>query len=664
MAKKRMQLNTKMILAFLATAVISIIIGIIGTTSNHKLTDNIKYFGNQTLPEVKHITIIQDEIDRIIGNMDKLLNPELTLTQRAQVKKDIADARNIYRNSFNVFKNLNETEEEKEHLNEFINAVTAWANANDKSFQIGQEIEESGILNPAKFKTLIEIFIKDHHKTTNALSHYIMTGKSFKGGTDHTACNFGKYLDTFNSTNPNITMLMNSITEPHKKWHKHIKEIKNLLSKGQKTKAQKLYLEIFYPLAENELFPVFNNLIDKSEIIQDKYKQLNDHTFNYSNKQKIKTTAMLKKISELVYEKAEKRKHTAFVASKTSLWIQIVVVILGTIFAVILGIVISFSISNPLRKIIERLNQGSLQVAEASGQVSNASQHMASGASQQASSLEESSSSLEEMSSMTKQNAENARQANQLADQANHATTEGKASMEKMITAINKIKSSSDETANIIKTIDDIAFQTNLLALNAAVEAARAGEAGKGFAVVAEEVRNLAQRSAEAAKNTSALIEESRENSQNGVAVSQEVSESLNNISGSITKVSSLVAEVSAASEEQSKGIEQINMAVAEMNSVTQSNAANSEESAAASEELSAQAKELGTMVDELVMLVNGQVEKREEDSFSHHAIQPTKNIHKQKTTTIVAKPSTKNYKTSSTPSDIIPLDDNDFDDF
>jgi methyl-accepting chemotaxis protein len=186
------------------------------------------------------------------------------------------------------------------------------------------------------------------------------------------------------------------------------------------------------------------------------------------------------------------------------------------------------------------------------------------------------------------------------------AVEKSRDAMTRMGHAITKIKGSSDQTAKIIKTIDEIAFQTNLLALNAAVEAARAGDAGKGFAVVAEEVRNLAQRSAEAAKNTAALIEESQQNANDGVAVSNEVGGILAQIVESVQKLTQLIGEVSAASDEQSKGILQIGTAVTEMDKLTQSNAANAEESASASEELAAQAKELGDMVEVLVGIVKG----------------------------------------------------------
>ncbi len=297
---------------------------------------------------------------------------------------------------------------------------------------------------------------------------------------------------------------------------------------------------------------------------------------------------------------------TAKSRSETATILGVVALALGVLIGVIVIPSVTRSITRPVTQVIEALTSGAEQVASASYQVAESSRQMAEGASEQASSLEETSASLEEMSSMTKQNADNARRASSMANDARTSAEKGRDAMLRMTDAISRIKDSSDKTAKIVKTIDEIAFQTNLLALNAAVEAARAGEAGKGFAVVAEEVRNLAQRSAEAAQTTTTLIEDSQRNADNGVAVSTDVAKILKEIADGVEKMTLLIGEVSAASNEQALGIEQVNTTVSQMDKVTQTNAANAEESASASEELTAQAKELTEAVRILKGIVMG----------------------------------------------------------
>ena len=317
-------------------------------------------------------------------------------------------------------------------------------------------------------------------------------------------------------------------------------------------------------------------------------------------------------------------------------------------------------LGRPLRRIISRMESGAGQVAQASDQVSSSSQSMAEGASEQASSLEETSASLEQMNSTIRQNAKNAQDANGMAEEARKMSAKGNEAMTRLAQTIGKIKTSSDQTASILKTIDEIAFQTNLLALNAAVEAARAGEAGKGFAVVAEEVRSLAQRSAEASKSTAQLIEDACKNAEQGVNVANEAEESLSQIDATVAKVTDLINLVSAASTEQADGIDQISKAVGQMDQVTQSNAASSEESAAASEELSAQAQELTSMVDELVQTVFGAASKVGSASSAGHSI-AKKPITRMSQPTRRASVQTRSSKRVE---QIFPLDDDDLSGF
>ena len=255
-----------------------------------------------------------------------------------------------------------------------------------------------------------------------------------------------------------------------------------------------------------------------------------------------------------------------------------------------------------LDQALQQTAGGAGQVAAAAGEIAQGSQQLAQGSSEQASTLEEITASLHEITDMTEGNAATAAEMQELSHGNQTTAGKGLESVQQLTAAMQQIKASSDATAKIVRTIDEIAFQTNLLALNAAVEAARAGDAGKGFAVVAEEVRALALRSADAARNTATLIEESVENAETGVRLNENVLTNLQELASSATQLTDMVGRIAQASKQESQAIEQINVAVEQLNQVTQQSAANAEESAAASEELTGQARQMLTMVEEFTL--------------------------------------------------------------
>jgi len=280
----------------------------------------------------------------------------------------------------------------------------------------------------------------------------------------------------------------------------------------------------------------------------------------------------------------------------------------GAVIAILVLVVVLIArgIAKPVMLVNREIAEASRSLESASMQVSSSSQELSSGSSELASSIEEMTSSLEELQSIIEANSKNVNQAEMLMKETSGDTTRLSERMAELKRSLTDIAGNSKRIAKIIKVIDDIAFQTNILALNAAGEAARAGDAGKGFAVVAEQVKSLAQKSADAAKETADLIERAIDSVSEGESLGESVMEAQLGVKEKAGKVETLLDEVNRASKEQLKGANQITQGGTQINSVVQATAASSEENAAAGEELLAQAEGLKQNAGRLDLLVTG----------------------------------------------------------
>ena len=277
------------------------------------------------------------------------------------------------------------------------------------------------------------------------------------------------------------------------------------------------------------------------------------------------------------------------------------------------------TMNSELRRIVSQVQSASSLVSSAANEVAQGSADLAQRTEEQASALEETASSIEELNATVQQNADNSVQASRLAEQARSQVEVGAQTVQKTIGAVRSIHESSEQIADIISMIDEIAFQTNLLALNAAVEAARAGEHGRGFAVVAGEVRKLAQNSSDAANQIKELIETSVDRAEEGLRLANDSGIALQDILLSAKKVNDLVGEIANASREQASGLSQVSTAVMQMDQVTQQNAALVEQTSAASQQLGEQAGQMRKLMEFFSM---EQQHSATSGSFLAHAAQ------------------------------------------
>ena len=255
-----------------------------------------------------------------------------------------------------------------------------------------------------------------------------------------------------------------------------------------------------------------------------------------------------------------------------------------------------------MSSMISDISETSQTLRTAANEIATGNTDLSQRTEEQAASLEETAASMEELTATVRQNAENAQQANKLASSASDVAVKGGSVVAEVVQTMDGITQASRKIADIIGVIDEIAFQTNILALNAAVEAARAGDQGRGFAVVAAEVRNLAQRSANAAKEIKGLISDSVSKVESGSRLVDTAGKTMEEIVQSVKRVTDIMAEISAASQEQRGGIEQVNNAVTQMDKVTQQNAALVEEAAAAAKSMEDQTGAMAEMVGQFML--------------------------------------------------------------
>jgi methyl-accepting chemotaxis protein len=617
---KNWSLRVKLLGGFLLTAAITLVVGTLAYVQLTSLAHESAEISNGDLPGVGLSHDIKAELALTGQALRTLMSSEVPKADRQRQLVNISKARENVAKDVEAYAKLEVDPKAKDLFEDFKTKIAATRAANDKALGLAKQLEESDLLKPDELQGELQLFIGDHYKVEVKLLELIMGGKQFEGGDDPTACNFGKWLAKFKTENKVLNESLQAIIPHHNAFHKSVAEIKQAMSgKGGAAKAKTILHEVTEPAAL-QVFANYAKMSQEAKKSQELFGGMAEVLFGESRVKMNESLAAADALGDFHWTEAEKASKDLGLRAAFSKAVALVGMILGVVIAIILGFVLTRSITGPvlqgvsfaksmaegdftrtldinqkdeigvlaqalndmvgrLRQVVADVRSATDNVASGSEELSASSESLSQGATEQAAAIEEVSSSMEQMSSNIKQNADNSQQTQKIALQAAKDAQEGGVAVGKAVVAMKNI-------AEKISIIEEIARQTNLLALNAAIEAARAGEHGKGFAVVAAEVRKLAERSGNAAGEISEL-------STSTVTISEKAGEMLTKLVPDIQRTADLIQEIAAASSEQNSGAEQINKAIQQLDSVIQQNASASEEMASTSEELSSQAQQL-----------------------------------------------------------------------
>ncbi|GAB6088574.1 methyl-accepting chemotaxis protein [Spirochaeta dissipatitropha] len=616
---KNLRLGVKLIGGFSLVAAIVLVVGVIGLIGSMQLSDDITEIGQVRLPSIENLLRVEIAAEQLLLSQRTLMSEQLDMAERNSYMQEFNVARDEFWQYWAIFEALPANEEELRLSAEFLREAEEYRASNTRWLELNAEFEALGILDPNELVGNLERFKGDHYALELEVAMLLLSGQDFQGGDDPTACNFGRWLPTFETANPELRQLLRDIQGPHNLFHQATGLLRAELRAGNRAEAMDLFENTMMP-ASDEVFDYFDQMLALANRANSLREEIAALVMGQITDEMYDVMAVLDSLVAINDRIASESAAAAVVNAQRVILTVSIGMAIGVLLALILGIILTRMITKPvalgvafaktlangdmtadlsvnqkdeigvladalrnmknkLTEVVREVQSATDNVSSGSEQLSSAAQQLSQGAAEQASSGEEVSSSMEEMSASIRQNSDNAMTTDQLAQKAAKDASSGGQAVSATVEAMKDI-------AERIGIIEEIARNTNLLALNAAIEAARAGEHGKGFAVVASEVRKLAERSQKAAVEISDV-------SRRSVSIAEEAGKTISGVVADISKTAELVQEISASSNEQNSGAEQINTALIQLDQVTQQNAGSSEEIASTAEELSAQAEQL-----------------------------------------------------------------------
>ncbi len=603
---KNLKLGVKLIGGFALTAIIILIVGIISIFEQGNLHKKAELLEKEAISSIKNMLVIKSEAGNVATVMRTILTPYATRKQREYTRQEVAAARKVYGKARKEFTELAFFKTVPEEWQQFVASSGQWVKANNTATKISEELLAADVLNPEQLIEDMLSIEKAHEELLKKVGILLIFGTSFEGGTDAETCVTGEWLKKIPTSNPEVLAAAEKLKPLHTKLHQTVVRIRDLVAAGDVEEGKRLMKNTLLPLSA-EFFAITNRITIFAEKYQNRYKEMNRLLLVDAFEKQMETFQAMDRIVAKAVKYAEEIGNSAEATARTGKTMTIVGVAVGTILALVLGVVLTLFITRPLskgvelarvmaegdmtktldidqkdeigvlagalnnmvqnlRRMLAGIGEEVTQVDDSSKQLATISDQMASGAentagrssqvtaaaeemsvnqSSVATAMEEASVNVNMVATATEEMKSTITEISRNSGRAKQITTQAVEQSQVASERINELGRAANEINKVTETITEISEQTNLLALNATIEAARAGEAGKGFAVVANEIKDLAGQTAKATFDIQARIQGIQQAT--GITVKE-----INEISTVIAEVDQVVASIATAVEEQS----------------------------------------------------------------------------------------------------------------